>query len=107
VCVRIAARAHTHTHTHTHTQVIYGASAVVVVHDIETNRQHCFGANDGALVAALALHPDHETVTCTHIYMYMYAYITHTHTHARTRAHTHRAWRRRAHDPDAEPVTKC
>jgi hypothetical protein len=86
-----AAYTQTHTHTQlslTHTQVIYGASGVVVVHDIQANRQHCFAANDGARVAALALHPDNETVKYTYTHTHTHIQNTHTITHSLT--HTSR-----------------
>ena len=47
--------------------VIYAASAVLVVHDMQAQRQRFFGANDGARVAAMALHPDEETMASCHM----------------------------------------
>ena len=36
-------------------------------HEIETHKQRLFAANDGARVAALALHPDDETMASCHL----------------------------------------
>ena len=48
-------------------KVIYAASGVAVVHDMNCNTQQIFEANDGARVMALALHPNDETVASCHV----------------------------------------
>jgi len=47
--------------------LVYAASGVCVVHEIDKNEQALFSANDAARVMCLALHPDDKTVASCHM----------------------------------------
>ena len=48
-------------------KLIYAASGVGIVHDIDENTQALYSGNDAARVMCMALHPDDETVASCHM----------------------------------------